>query len=207
MIGSESSSSGFAQRQATVERWRRRSRIVAFWRTVLPASILAIVLGLGGWIIARGLVERPVSELDVPKQIEMKTPRFYGVDGRDRTWVLAAINAVRDPRNDGRITLQNPTFNLGAGSVQANEAFWLEGSTNIVMRGDVRLIDGDGGRMNTQEAMIDTRRGTITNSRSPEAGRVQIENNLGRVTADDYVIAKNGSVTFRGRVSGVINPK
>lgn len=207
MIAPQTSEAGFAARQRAVERWRRRSRIVAFWRTVLPASILAIVLAIGGWIVARGLVERPLAELEVSKNIEMKAPRFYGVDGRDRTWVLAAVKAVRDPADEGRVKLESPSFILGAGSVRANEAHWAPDSTEIVMRGDVRMIGGDGARMETQEALIDTRRGTITNSRSPEAGRVEIENNMGAITADDYVIGKNGAVTFRGRVRGVINPK
>lgn len=193
-------------RQAIAARWRRRSRIVWFWRRVLPLSIFAIVLSLGGWIAARGLLAGPVAAPLEVNAIRMKNPRFYGRDDHDRAYLLAAIEAQRDPREDKRITLESPTFNLGEGRVRADEGSYVEGSDQIVLSGNVVVINSEGDRMETDQAYIDTRTGTVTNAQSARRGRVQIETDMANISADQYEISKNGQVTFHGRVRGVINP-
>ena len=60
-------------------------------------------------------------------------------------------------------------------------------------------------RDRTEEALIDTRTGIVTNRRAPAAKGVQIESRMGKISARDYVVAKDGSVTFRGGVRGTIN--
>jgi lipopolysaccharide export system protein LptC len=196
---------GAAARKAAVEKWRRRSAHVHFWRKALPASIVAIVVCIAGWGIARGLMPEPaLAPIDL-SAIRMKGPQFFGRDNNDRAFLLYAKEAIRDAREEGRITLSNPTFNLGGGKVRADRGIYVDGSTDIILRGNVVVIDGDGGRMETQEALIDTRTGIVTNRRAPAAKGVQIESRMGKISAQDYAVAKDGSVTFRGGVRGTIN--
>lgn len=176
-----------------------------FWRKALPASIVAIVVCIAGWAIARGLMpQAPLAPIDL-SAIRMKGPQFFGRDNNDRAFLLYAKEAIRDAKQEGRITLSNPTFNLGQGKVRADEGIYVDGSTDVILRGNVVVIDGDGGRMETQEALIDTRTGIVTNRRAPAAKGVQIESDMGKISAQDYAVAKDGSVTFRGGVRGTIN--
>lgn len=195
------------QRQATVERWRKRSRRVRFWRKVLPMTILAIVLCIAGWVLARGLMPQPILAPLELSAIRMKGPKFFGRDKNDRAFLLAALEAVRDAKQEGRVNLTNPTFNLGGGSVRANQGIYVDGAQDLLLRGDVVVVDADGGRMETQEALIDLRTGVVTNRQTPGSKGVQIESSMGKITAQDYTIAKDGAVTFRGRVRGTINTK
>ncbi len=192
-------------RQAIVARWRRRSMVVAFWRIILPLSIFAITLGLAGWIVARGMLDRPDLAQGVISNQLMTKFRFYGRDKHDRAYLLTAMTAVRDARNEHKITLANPNFNLGGGSVRAKQGVYIDNSTKILLHGDVLAINSDGSRMQTQDAEIDTRTGVVSNTNVAHDGGLQIETNMGKITANDYTIAKNGAVTFRGRVRGVIN--
>ncbi len=194
-------------RRAVIEACRRRSMVVGFWRKALPASILAILVALAGWVIARGLMpQAPAGPAEIA-DIQMLNWKFFGRDDNDRAFLMAAKRALRDAREEGKISLTDPTFNLGAGKVRANQGIYVDGSTDLILRGDVVIVDGDGGTIRTQEALIDTKTGVITDRSAPGRGGIQIDNNMGKITADDYVIAKNGAVTFKGRVRGTINPK
>ena len=174
-------------RQAIVARWRRRSMVVAFWRIILPLSIFAITLGLAGWIVARGMLDRPDLAQGVISNQLMTKFRFYGRDKHDRAYLLTAMTAVRDARNEHK------------------QGVYIDNSTKILLHGDVLAINSDGSRMQTQDAEIDTRTGVVSNTNVAHDGGLQIETNMGKITANDYTIAKNGAVTFRGRVRGVIN--
>jgi len=194
-------------RKAAVAQWRRRSAVVAFWRKALPASILAILIAMSGWIIARGLMPQPKAGPAEVAAIQMLNWRFFGRDDNDRAFLMAARRAIRDARQEGKISLDSPTFNLGAGKVRANKGVYVEGSTDLILRGDVVIVDGKGGTVRTQEALIDTKTGVVTDRSAPGSGGIQIESSMGKIAADDYTIAKNGAVTFKGRVTGTIQPK
>ena len=191
--------------QLVVERWRRRSRVVNFWRIILPLAIFAICLAMGGWIVSRSLLETRVLEIIEATDRLISGPKFYGRDNNDRTYLLTAIRGLRDAVNRDKYTLESPNFNLGAGSVRADQGVYIKGSTKILLHGNVVAINSAGSRMEAQDAQIDTRTGTISNTAQPGSGRMSIETSMGKIAADDYTVAKNGVVTFRGRVRGVIN--
>ncbi len=193
--------------QAIVARWRRRSRIVAFWRIVLPLSIFAIALALAGWIVARSVLDSPIPKIIVEATRVMTNPKFYDRDQNDRAYLITAVKAVRDAVNQDKFELTNPNFHLGDGSVKANRGVYIKGATQVVLHGDVEAINSDGSKMNTQDAVVDTKTGVVTNTSIAHAGGMQLETNMGRISADDYKIEKNGAVAFRGRVHGVINGK
>lgn len=192
-------------RMAEIARWKRRARLVAFFRKALPATILAIVLFLGGWIIARTVLPsmKPAVQLGA---IRMTNPRFYGRDSKDRPFLLGAKEAVRDISDKGQITLIEPIFSLGDGRVTANKGLYRDGATNLILSGDVLFVGEDGARMATQEALINTRTGTISNSAAKTAG-VQIDSSAGKVRADTYTVGRDGALNFSGDVHVRINPR
>jgi lipopolysaccharide export system protein LptC len=191
-------------RTAEIARWKRRARLVAFFRKALPAAILGIVLFLAGWIIASTVLPslKPKVELGA---IRMTNPRFYGRDSRDRPFLLGAKEAVRDISDKGQITLIEPIFSLGAGRVTAKKGLYRDGATNLVLTGDVLFIDENGGRMETQEALINTKTGTISNSAAKTAG-VQIDSGGAKINAETYTAGKDGKVILRGNVHARFNP-
>jgi len=191
-------------RTAEIARWKRRARLVAFFRKALPAAIVGIVLFLAGWIIASTVLPslRPQVELGA---IRMTNPRFYGRDSRDRPFLLGAKEAVRDVSDKGQITLIEPIFSLGAGRVTAKKGLYRDGATNLILTGDVLFIDENGARMETQEALINTKTGTISNAQAKTAG-VQIDSGSGKMKADTYTVGKDGKVILRGNVHARFNP-
>lgn len=192
-------------RTAEIARWKRRARLVAFFRKALPLTILAIVLFLGGWIIARTVL--PSLKPDVQLgAIRMTNPRFYGRDSKDRPFLLGAKEAVRDISDKGQITLIEPIFSLGDGRVTAKKGLFRDGATNVVLTGDVLFINEDGARMETQEALINTKTGTISNSQAKTAG-VQIDTGSGKINAENYTVGKDGTVVFKGNVHARIIPR
>lgn len=198
-------SAAAAPRTAEIARWKRRTRLVSFFRKALPLTILAIIVFLAGWIIARTVL--PSLNPDVQLgAIRMTNPRFYGRDSQDRAFLLGAKEAVRDDADKGRITLIEPVFSLGAGRITAKKGLYRDGATNLVLTGDVLFINGEGSRMETQEALINTKTGTITNSEAKTAG-VQIDSGFGKVQADNYVVGKDGKVVFRGNVHAQFNTR
>ena len=121
-MGAPATSGSNPSRKAAVAMWRRRSAVVKFWRTALPASIVAILVTIIGWGIARGLMpggERAPAEI---ADIEMVAGRFFGRDSNDRAFLVAFSRALQDARNDERYSLDNPTFNLGAGRASRTES-------------------------------------------------------------------------------------
>ena len=79
--------------EAIIARWRRRSRIVAFWRIVLPLSIFAITLALAGWIVARSVLDSPIGAVIVEATRMMTNPKFYDRDQHDRAYLITAAKA------------------------------------------------------------------------------------------------------------------
>ena len=194
-------------RQAVVDRWRRRSRIIGFWRIILPLSIFAIGLALAGWIVARSVLKSEVVQMIAATDRLVTNPQFYGRDRLDRVFLLTAMKGVRDAANRDKFTLENPNFYLGGSSVRAREGVWDKGSTKVLLHGDVVAVTSDGSRLNTEDAQIDTRTGVISNTALPHSKGMELETSTGKISADDYTISKNHVVTFQGRVHGVINGK
>lgn len=195
-----------APRTAEIARWKRRTRLVAFFRKALPLSILAILIFLGGWIVARSLVPSLAGAAVEISAIRMINPRFYGRDSRDRAFLLGAKEAVRSVSDKGQITLIEPVFSLGAGKVTADRGLYRQGATNLILRGNVLLISDRGERMQTQEALINTRTGVITNSAARQAG-VQIDSGFGNMRAEHYSVGRDGTVILKGNVHGTFKPR
>lgn len=194
-----------APRREAIARWKRRTVVVHLARKALPAAIVGILLVMTGWVVVDNLKGQVAALAISARDIRMDNPRFYGRDSKDRPFLLAARQAVRTDADPNRLTLAMPEFSLGTGKVTAKEGSYREGDKRVVLTGDVLFVDGKGGRMETQQAYIDTKTGRVTNG---VLGRgIEVASPMGIATADAYSIGRNGEVVFRGNVHARIKAR
>lgn len=189
-----------------MERWRRRSRRVRLARKLLPMAIVAIVLGMAGWVIGRALLPgRLIGEVAA---VRMLNPRFFGRDDQDQAFLIGAIEALRDDNDDDRAVLDQPFITLGAARVGARTAVYRKDAGRLVLQGGVVFDDGKGGRITTDEAVVDTRAGVVTGQPRVTGGGVRAEGSFGHIQAGSYAIYDQGRrVVFKGGVKARIKGK
>jgi lipopolysaccharide export system protein LptC len=195
------------RRRRDLDRWHSRSRSIHFWRRALPAVIVLIAIGLGGWIVARSILARmsaPPKAADTGV-IKMVNPRFYGRDASNRAFVVGAGEAARDSRNPGVISLQKPTVTLdseGAAPthVEAGQGVYRETQRSMELSGGVQLSDGRGNSFATPRAQIDTKTGVVQGDQG-----VKGEGPLGQIAASSYAVYDSGKrIVFKGGVHAQI---
>lgn len=196
-----------------MRQWRRRSRLIAFFRRALPAAIILLLLLLIGWVVARTILAGMADLAAQRAEVRMTNPRFYGQDGRGQGFVLGAAEAVQDRRRPEIIRLTRPDLRLNATgerptTVTAATGVYVETTRQVTLTDDVVVIDGGSGyRFESAYAEIDTVRGVISGDRG-----ISGTGPTGSVQAPNYAIYDNGArVVFRGsgetKVTGVINPR
>lgn len=194
-----------------MEAWRKRSRMIHFFRRALPVALAVIVLGVIGWVVARTVLSGMADQAAQQSDIRMTNPRFYGQDSRGQSFVLGAAEAIQDRRRSTLIRLTRPALRLNATGQRPTEITALNGvyderSQRISLAGDVTVIDGGSGfRFETGQALVDTETGVIS-------GQAAIHGRgpLGTVDASSYAIYDQGErIVFEGdgdrKVTGVIN--
>jgi lipopolysaccharide export system protein LptC len=180
--------------------WRRRSRRVAFLRRALPWLMVAIVVGVGGWIGVRALVST-LSQRAASSQIRMTNPRFFGRDDKGRSFVLTAREAARGLGDESRITLNRPGLKLDLGrpapaNAAAAAGAYEERTRILELNGNVVFEDGRGNKFTSSRALIDTKTGSVKGE-----SNVVGEGPLGRIAASSYAIFDDGSrAVFTGGV-------
>ena len=196
-----------ARLQAEVRAWRRRSRLIQFFRRALPAlmGVVLVVLGVTVLVQTFGRTSKPEQAIAV----RMVNPRFQGRDERGRAFILAAQQAQRDARDFNRVLLQGPVLELQTHAdrtpmrVTARSGVYLENTQVMTLEGEVRLVDPSGWRFATERAVVDTRRDTITGDKRIEGvGPTQ------RISGDTYAIYNRGErVIIRGNVRSTVNAR
>ncbi len=192
-------------RREVIARWKRRAVRVAIARKALPIAIVAILATLGVWIGIQTL--RPhlgalsISAVD----IHMANPRFYGRDSKDRAFLLSADEAIRSDADPDLINLVKPVFTLESSRVWSKKGLYRDGTDQIVLTGDVVFIDGNGKRLDTQQAYVNTKTGILTNGAQSQG--IEIAGPMGHVHADTYTAARGGEAHLRGNVHAVIKLK
>ena len=194
-------------REAAFARWRTRERLIARMRVGLPAVMALIVLGLVGWVVA--------STLQAPKPLRIEDPiirmvgaRFQGRTEDGRSFLIGARQAVRDEREANSVALIEPIMVVGAETptprrIMARKGTYDEKTRLLRLTGEVRIDDGAGNRVATDDTVIDTRTGLAV-------GRQGIESDgpVGQVSADSYTVKDKGDrIEFQGRVRTRVNPE
>ena len=132
-------------------------------RVGLPAVMALIVLGLVGWVVA--------STLQAPKPLRIEDPiirmvgaRFQGRTEDGRSFLIGARQAVRDEREANSVALIEPIMVVGAETptprrIMARKGTYDEKTRLLRLSGEVRIDDGAGNRVATNDTVIDTRTG------------------------------------------------
>lgn len=193
-----------------MDAWRKRSRLIRFFRRALPVSIGLLILGLLIWVIARTVMADMADQAARQADIRMTNPRFYGQDSRGQSFVLGAAEAVQDRERADLIRLTRPALRLNATGERPTEVTALNGvydeqGDRLTLTGRVTVIDGGSGfRFETDQALVNTETGVISGQ-----GAVRGRGPLGTIDASSYAIYDQGArIVFEGdgdrKVTGVV---
>lgn len=195
-----------------MEQWRRRSRLIRFFRRALPVAVVALLLTVVGWVVVRTMLADMADRDAARAEVRMTNPRFYGQDSRGRAFVLGAAEAVQDRARGHLIRLIRPTLRLDAAGerpteITARRGVFDEREREVSLAGQVLVIDGGSGfRFQTEEALIDTETGVISGDAA-----ISGSGPFGTVDASSFAIYDQGTrIVFEGsgddKVRGVIYP-
>jgi lipopolysaccharide export system protein LptC len=194
-------------RRASIQRWRRRSRVIAVLRILLPGLILLILAGLAGMIAYNSFMAQPVSPASSNEPIKLVNPRFVGRDDRGRPFVLISASATRDLQDDQKVYLDKPALVLDEEGpdplrITAAKGVYHEATRKLEVSGGVRLA-GARGAFDTAASLFDTHTGELVGS-----GPVHGLGSLGEINAKSYgVYDKGARMVFKGGVHTRLQPK
>jgi lipopolysaccharide export system protein LptC len=183
-----------------MQRWRRRSRVIHFWRIALPALIALIVAAVLTQIVLGALANSRPSNQD--ENIRMLNPKFFGRDKSGRPFTVIARDAVRDSAHPERVALTQPHMVLQSLNgtpptiVDSATGLYNETSHMLALDGQVRMDDGKSDIFASEHALVNTDQGTV-DGRSPVVGTGP----LGQITASSYAVLDRGEhIAFYGNV-------
>jgi lipopolysaccharide export system protein LptC len=194
-------------RRTSIQAWRRRSRVIAVLRIVLPGLIVLILAGLAGSVAWNTFNAQPVQTGSANDPIRLVNPRFVGRDTRSRAFVLTAATATRDPKEYSKVYLDKPALILDDEGpdplrITAKTGVYHEDTGKLEVSGGVRL-SGARGAFDTAESLFDTKSGELVGS-----GPVHGQGALGEISAKSYgVYDKGDRMVFSGGVHTVLNSK
>lgn len=194
-------------RDAAFARWERRLVLIRGLRRGLPAVMTLITLALIAMVTISALrAPHPVKSDD--PIIRMVGARFQGRVEDGRSFLIGAQQAARDERQPHRVTLIEPIMVVGAETetprrLMARMGVYDEQTRLLQLTGDVRIDDGLGNRVASNDITIDTRTGTAVGQKGIEG-----DGPTGQVSADSYSVKDKGDrIEFRGRVRTRVNPE
>ncbi len=188
-------------RQEEMQRWRRRSGLIRFWRRTLPVLIVVIAGVLVAWIAGRSFFIKATAPKPVQATgLRMLNPKFYGRDSANHAFVLGANEAARDASTGKNVALAAPNLTLDAGgprptTVKADKGVYREDQRQLALKGQVEVKSG-GYVFTTPDATVDTSKGAVYGKSGVEG-----QGPLGRVTARSYGVYDRGKrVIMKGDV-------
>jgi lipopolysaccharide export system protein LptC len=191
-----------ARVSAAMEQWRRRSRLVRFFRRALPATIAAVGLLLVGWVVFKSALASLPDLASRGAVIRMTNPRFYGQDERGRSFVLGGKEATHENRGRDVVNVTDPVLSLTTApdktvSVSAKAGVYDQTLRRAGLAGGVHIVDsGSGWVFDTAQASIDAKSGVIHGNTA-----VHGKGPLGETRASSYAILDHGArVVFTGNV-------
>jgi len=203
----ERTQAGGSSRRASIQRWRRRSRMIRALRVALPGAIVLILVGLGGSIAYSTFTSQPAAMGSANDPIRLVNPHFVGRDKRGRPFILTSLSATRDPGDYNRVYLDKPALVLDEDGpdplhIVAAKGVFHEQTGKLEVSGGVRL-SGARGAFDTAQSVFDTKTGELEGS-----GPVQGLGSLGEIQARSYgVYDKGARMEFSGGVHTRLQPK
>lgn len=174
-------------------------------RWLLPLLILAMLGLLAAFVVSQALHAAAAQPKELPTQIRMISPHFIGRDNQGRAFNLAARLAVRDDSDLQRVSLGAPVMVMDADSphpktLTADRGVYDEDTRILRLTGHVRVDDAAASTAGSNEALVDTRAGTITGV-SPVAA----SGPMGAIQAGSFTATqKSGTVVMHGGVHATL---
>jgi len=168
--------------------------------------MVGVVAGLVGLVVAHAVRRRDAAHRDASTPIEMINPHFFGRDSQGRAYTLGARQAARDEQSFQRVLLSYPTVTLDTeaarpSTLTADSGVYHEDSRILYLKGHVRAANAAASRFATDEAIVNTRTGTVT---SPTA--LSGQTSAGDVQSQSFdVFDKGDTVVFKGGVHARLN--
>ena len=187
---------------------RRHSRLVRVLRWVLPALMLGTFAVMAGFIFLHAQRSRAARPVETPTEIRMINPRFFGRDDRGRAFSLSARQASRADGDAMRVVLSEPVVTLDVdgvhpSTVTADHGVYDEEKRLLHLKGHVHMDDSRASAVATDEALIDTKAGTVNGS-----GPIQAQTTAGSIQAHSYSVYDKGArVVYRGGVHARLNSR
>ena len=190
LTGARPSSAGALIRR----RARSHSRLVLAMRWLLPTLILGMLGLLAAFVVGQAVRAAAARPKELPTQIRMIGPHFIGRDDQGRAFNLASRLAVRDDQDMQRVYLGAPVMVMDADSphpktLTADRGVYDEDTRILRLTGHVRVDDAADSTVGSNEALVDTRAGTVTGV-SPIAA----SGPMGAIQAGSYTATQKGGV-------------
>jgi lipopolysaccharide export system protein LptC len=184
---------------------RAHSRIVLLMRWLLPTLILAMLGLLGAFVVGQAVRAAASRPKELPTQIRMISPHFIGRDNQGRAFNLSSRIATRDDSDMQRVHLVSPVLKLDVDSdhpktLTADLGVYDEDTRMLRLDGHVRVDDSTNSTAGTNEALVDTRAGTVTGNTGMSANGP-----MGQIHGGSYTVnQKTNIVVMHGGVHAVI---
>ncbi len=184
-----------------LDRWRRRSAVIRALRWGLPVLMGLLILALAGYFAASSVTAARQKPRPSTTAIKLVGARFMGRMEDGRSFLIGAGQAMRSDSVMQEVVLTDPILTLGAETgapkrMTAKRGVYNEKTRILRLSGDVRIDNGSGQRVATNDALVDTRSGRITGN----DGLVG-DGPLGQMQAKSYDVDRDtGRVTLKGGV-------
>ena len=196
-----------ASRRVSIQRWRRRSRLIGIYRLVLPALIAVILAALGGSVAYNMLNSHRLPQGNRNDPIRLVKPHFVGRDARGRPFVLTSVTATRDAQDYQKVYLDKPVLVL---DVDGPDPTHITGGAGIFHEDTSKLELSKGVRLSSARGAFDTATSLYDLKSGELAGSdvIQGAGTVGQIQAKSYGVYDKGARTvFTGDVHTRLLPK
>jgi lipopolysaccharide export system protein LptC len=190
------------QRAQSLQRARRRSRLIAGLRRLFVAAsgaaFASVFVFMALYAVEGGFSQRLYSNVEPQRMIN---PRFFGHTESGGPYVITAESAVREPGEGQPISVISPVYRTEAGTILvAPRGLFDEASQQFLLEGEVLFRDPSGNRFSTYNLTVDLTEGRIIGARG-----VTGAGPLGVVQAGSYELRDSDrALVLRGGVRGQI---
>ena len=163
--------------------------------------MLGVVVLLAALVVQHAVRRQAAAHQDATTPIRMTNPHFFGRDNQGRAFTLGARQAARDEQSLQVVLLQYPTLTLDSGgphpsTLTADSGVYHEDTRMLLLRGHVRGDNAANSRFATDEALVNTKTGSVVGPQALAAHTSQ-----GNVKSNSYdVYNKGDTVVFKGGV-------
>jgi lipopolysaccharide export system protein LptC len=175
--------------------------MIHLMRWLLPVVIAALMGLLGAFVVGQAVKSAAARPKETPTQIRMVNPHFIGRDDQGQAFNLAARQAARDDADMQRVILVSPVLVLDVDgprrkTLTADNGVYDENTRLLRLKGHVRVDDSAASTLATNEAVVDTKAGTVSGVSGISGAGPQ-----GSIQAGSYTASqKGGTVILRGGV-------